>query len=399
MAQPDENIIGIFRQAHGLIEKFDRSQDDPDMGFRKKMLYSLEEPYGTMFNESEMYEAICSTVSEEEAEAWFCYPDFSFKETPVTMEEAYAAAGSGVRASFKDLTESLSSKKMLIKRGEKDGRPAYMRTYMFYLTLAYVNYDDPHKTPLGRELLRWWIQTNEGGSGDFPTPYRLYRIMPHEGTLTGKDNFGKVPMNLEIPDTRQVLDMDLLSKILKERRTIAVTRCICRNAQEKNGTRKCDYPLDVCIGFDAVADGLIASGAGRQITAEECERIVRTCHEMGMMQIISNSDKPLAMCNCCRCCCGIVKSMARFESSLGTVSRYVASMTDASLCVQCKSCVKVCPMETISIKDGHAEIFQGNCFGCGLCVSKCPKGILTMKVRSDAAESTFTTEQEKRLYI
>ena len=398
MAEPQENILGIFRQAHELIDRFNREKEDPDMGFRKKMLYTLEEPYGKMFNEDEFYGALCDTVTEEEAEIWFCFPDFSYKGTPASVSEA-ASARPELRNMFDQAVSSLQQKKLLIKCGDRDGTPVYMRSYMFFLTLAYVNFDEPHKTSLGRELLRWWIQTNEGGSADFPTAFTLYRIQPHEGTITGRKEAGRVPMNLEIPDMREVLDMDLLSGILRERRTIAVTRCICRNAQEKNGTRKCSYPIDVCIGFDAVADGMIAAGTGKQISADECERIVRTCHEMGMMQIISNTEEPLAMCNCCSCCCGVVKSMKRFETSIGTVSRYIAEMTAADECIQCQACVKVCPMNAVSINNGHAEIFSGKCFGCGLCVSKCPKGILAMKVRSDAAEGTYSKEPENRLYI
>lgn len=33
-----DNILGIFRQAHGLVEKFDREKEDPGMCFRKRLL-------------------------------------------------------------------------------------------------------------------------------------------------------------------------------------------------------------------------------------------------------------------------------------------------------------------------------------------------------------------------
>lgn len=399
MAQPREDVLGIFRQAHNLVEKFDRQMEDPDMGYIKKMLFALEEPYGKMNNEDEMYDALCGVISEQDAEVWFAFPDFSLKGTPITAEEAAANVRPELGASIDNSIASLKNARLLLQTGKKEGKPAYMRNYMFYLVLAYVNGDDPKRTPLGTALLNWWIYTNEGGSADFPTGFQPYRIIPHEGTVTGRKEAGRIPMNLEIPDTREVLDMDRLSRILSERRSIAVTKCICRNSQEKNGTRKCDYPLEVCIGFDAVADGMIATGAGKRITAEECERIVKTSREMGLMQIISNSEEPLAMCNCCKCCCGVVKSMARFETTVGTVSRYIAQMTDPSECIRCKACVKVCPMETISIRDGHAEIFGGKCFGCGLCVSKCPEGILRMAVRGDAVQSTYSKEPEPRLYI
>lgn len=74
-----DNILGIFRQAHGLVEKFDREKEDPGMCFRKRLLYALEDPYGKFINEDEMYDAICEMITEE-AEIWLAFPDFSITE-------------------------------------------------------------------------------------------------------------------------------------------------------------------------------------------------------------------------------------------------------------------------------------------------------------------------------
>ncbi|MGI6205644.1 MAG: indolepyruvate ferredoxin oxidoreductase subunit alpha [Anaerovoracaceae bacterium] len=400
MALPKEDVLSIFRQAHVLVDKFDREKANPDMSFREKLLINLEEPYGKMFNEDEMRDAINGAISETDAEIWFAFPDFDVHADPVTIEEAKKHIRPELYSELEASMDNLRDKNMLLKCGTNDkGEGLFMRSYLFDMVQSYVNYSDPHATPMGEALLRWWIQTNEGGSKDFPRTWPPYRIPPHEGTLTGKDNFGKVPMNLEIPDKRDIVSMDMLGDIFRRARTLSVTTCICRVAQEKNGTRKCDFPLDVCISFNEEADGVIAAGVGRQITADEAIGIVKKCHEIGMMQIISNTEDPLALCNCCRCCCGVVKSMARFETTIGTVSRYLATVADPSRCIGCKTCVRMCPRETIKFEDGKISIFEGNCFGCGLCVSKCPKGALKMKKRTDAVDGYYQKESEPRSYM
>jgi len=45
---------------------------------------------------------------------------------------------------------------------------------------------------------------------------------------------------------------------------------------------------------------------------------------------------------------------------------------NADECVGCESCVPVCPVEAISMKDGKAVIDQDTCTECGACVAECP---------------------------
>lgn len=45
---------------------------------------------------------------------------------------------------------------------------------------------------------------------------------------------------------------------------------------------------------------------------------------------------------------------------------------DASVCIGCTHCLKVCPTEAIRIREGKAVIFDNRCIDCGECLRICP---------------------------
>ena len=55
-------------------------------------------------------------------------------------------------------------------------------------------------------------------------------------------------------------------------------------------------------------------------------------------------------------------------------------VNDASKCVYCTLCAKKCPQEAITVDRAARSwtLDEENCIGCGLCAASCPKKCLTM---------------------
>ena len=62
------------------------------------------------------------------------------------------------------------------------------------------------------------------------------------------------------------------------------------------------------------------------------------------------------------------------------------AIVDTDLCIGCKICEKVCPVNAIKIEDRKAVIVDDLCMGCANCADRCPKYAVKMVKR----EETFT---------
>lgn len=70
-------------------------------------------------------------------------------------------------------------------------------------------------------------------------------------------------------------------------------------------------------------------------------------------------------------------------------------------CTGCGTCVKICPVETISLKDNKAYFNLSGCWGCGLCINACPSNVLKPKVAKFdrlIAEGAFAVLKNKKAY-
>ena len=53
---------------------------------------------------------------------------------------------------------------------------------------------------------------------------------------------------------------------------------------------------------------------------------------------------------------------------------------DRDYCVACGCCVKVCPLQAISVVKGiWARVDTKRCVGCGRCAGECPASVIAMR--------------------
>lgn len=350
---------------------------------------TLVEPYDQPPNGGEIFRGIAQTLTEEEAELWLYFPDFSYlpeDPAPQTIAEVARRVRPELAARIDELAASLIAKEFIIEMDQQGGTPRYMRSYLLFLLSSYAGRED---SPLCDALFHWFYNIIRGDSANLaPTPLSgdIMIAMPNEVALTGNEALGKVPMNLQIPDNRMVIDFDRTSQIIENARTLALGECTCRAATEREHDRACDHPMETCILIDEDAEIMLKLGYAEPKTKEEIHQLLRECRDLGLVQMAYDAEHPTSICNCCKCCCIFLNSLARGETTIGGVSRFIPQRLDG--CRNCGQCAAICPMETITMTEQGASINLNKCIGCGLCVTKCNFGALKLTLRDPQDTST-----------
>lgn len=363
----------------------------------EEMLARLFAPYSDPRNGEEFLAALRERFSEEEAAVWCAYPEYTIDAVPKTPEDIRPALPAALQSRAEELSRSLAEKNFLYPTPLPDGRTGYLCTYLLDVIAWWCFH--PDDTLMTRATAHYWNDIMEGDSARLRRPVTEHRVLPHEGALTGEKEHGRIPMDLEIPDGRQVLPMDRATEMLARCRRFAVMPCVCRTMEDNKNTRRCDYPVaDVCITFDEAADSAIAAGIGREVTRQETLSIIRRCRDLGMSQVISNAEHPLALCNCCKCCCLCMRSMQRYEDIACGSASFEADVAHRENCIGCGRCAMLCPMEAVYVEKGKVQLHAAKCVGCGVCVSQCPKGVLRLRRKGGAADH-LPQDKLDRVYI
>ncbi|UCC20164.1 MAG: 4Fe-4S binding protein, partial [Promethearchaeota archaeon] len=116
---------------------------------------------------------------------------------------------------------------------------------------------------------------------------------------------------------------------------------------------------------------------------EEAIKILSEAENEGLVHKVfhvhSDTNKGIeAICNCCKCCCGMINMYYRGAAPIHTVSSYLANV-DEELCIGCGTCAEKCPMETIELEDSIAIVNEDRCIGCGVCAHHCPEEAMHLK--------------------
>ncbi|WP_300457567.1 4Fe-4S dicluster-binding protein [Desulfobacula sp.] len=120
------------------------------------------------------------------------------------------------------------------------------------------------------------------------------------------------------------------------------------------------------------------------ISKEEAYGVLEKAEEAGLVHLTSNvQGGQFYICNCCGCCCGVLRSINELGFSEGVNSHYYAKIEE-DLCSGCGICSdERCQIDAIEENEGVYKIVQSKCIGCGLCISTCPEEAISLKRKEE----------------
>ena len=203
-----------------------------------------------------------------------------------------------------------------------------------------------------------------------------------------------IPVEKEITSMTTIQPYERISQLIDSNTEFAVADCICRKERSIIGD-SCGRLQEACMTFGPAAAYYIENGIGRAISKEEAKNILLKAEEEGLVHCSTNtSGGQLFICNCCSCCCGIMKHITKYDNPRVITSSNYYAANDVDKCNDCGICVGRCQVHAISIENSVAIINKERCIGCGLCVLKCATGSLSMAAKSpDEATPVFTDDE------
>ena len=250
--------------------------------------------------------------------------------------------------------ESMANKGIIMSR-RKDGKDLYG-----LLPLIPGVFEFPFmkgsKMPMHKELGRLWEEYHSEALGSAfagnPTP--LMRVVAVEKSIPSKD---------------RIHPYEEVKNFINNANFIALAGCACRISVDK-----CDKPKEVCLIFESTGEFLVERGFARQISKEEGLKVLDISEKAGLVHTSNNSsDKANLICNCCPCCCTVLRGKTQLKHPHAfEPSRYAAFVLKDD-CTGCGICVdERCPVKAITITDDIAFVNDVECIGCGLCITGCP---------------------------
>jgi hypothetical protein len=140
------------------------------------------------------------------------------------------------------------------------------------------------------------------------------------------------------------------------------------------------------------------STVGRVIGKEEAYDVLRKSEAAGLVHLTWNVESGhYFICNCCGCCCGVLRSINELGMSDVVNSNYYAQI-DPDRCIACGVCKdERCQVSAIEARQDVYGVIRERCIGCGLCISACPSEAIQL-VRKSPAQITPPPKDEMEWY-
>lgn len=202
--------------------------------------------------------------------------------------------------------------------------------------------------------------------------------------LKGRWGSKVVPLNRNISvDTRFLPTQEILEIILRSK-VVGIGWCYCRSVQRKYNAPKCDHPLYTCfhIGFGKSLYEIPGKSEKlKRISKEEIINLLNEFDDRGLIHQLIYFPSPqfyYIICNCCPCCCITMSNFLKGGSPQIIKSDFIAE-TDLNICKNCGECEPWCYFGARKIVNSRFRFNSINCFGCGICVTKCAHKAISLK--------------------
>jgi Na+-translocating ferredoxin:NAD+ oxidoreductase subunit B len=320
--------------------------------------------------ESDTFDEILRTLFSPEEAFLAIHMTFS----PKPLETIASKAGIEAEDALKIL-EKMANRAIIFSR-EKSGKISYglLPTIPGLFEFPFMR---GNLTPELEKLGKLWDKYHRNGLGASfagnPTP--VARV---------------IPVGHAMETSLRVHPYEEVKHLIDTVDFIGLGQCACRITLQH-----CDKPTETCLFFDAPARFLVERKYAREITRDEAYAVLNRAEEAGLVHTSTNTaDRAGFICNCCRCCCVILKGRTELElpSAFATSGFLVEVKNDS--CTGCGICADMrCPMGALEIKDDIVVVTPEKCIGCGLCVTACPVDALFLSRRGEPPEIPSTGQE------
>ncbi|MBY9008464.1 MAG: 4Fe-4S binding protein [Candidatus Lokiarchaeota archaeon] len=200
---------------------------------------------------------------------------------------------------------------------------------------------------------------------------------------------GKViPLNVNLDLETKFLPSQEILSLLSRSKVTGISNCYCRETQRKHSdTPNCDHPIKTCIhiGFGkSLREIPYKSENLIKVSKRDIKQLLEESDRRGLVHQIIYFPNPMfyyVVCNCCPCCCVIMNKFLTSGSPQMIKSDFIA-FTDLGKCNNCGFCVEYCNFGARIFNNEKLTFLPDYCFGCGLCVSKCPEKAIILRKKS-----------------
>ncbi len=237
-------------------------------------------------------------------------------------------------------------------------------TARFALRPFVVGSYEGHLPRMDREfaaLAEEYFQDPQGG---------ITRDLPHVHRV--------LPVERAIPFELEIFPHERAAELLEGAKSWGVRPCICRVQQQLIG-KGCDHAIESCLVFAPIEGVFDDDGVDRAITKQEALSILREAAESGLIHSTGNyRSGNMYICNCCTCCCGVLRNVAELGMSRTVARTGFRAMVDEGSCTGCGACIARCQFQALSVRDDACRVDLTRCSGCGQCTTACPVDALSL---------------------